>query len=112
MTCSVSRGAWGWRCWLAGSSPLQDIAGDDERPGDRPIQGDLPVSADIDQYRGRAHRLPGLSGRRPAQAASRRRKKLINSHPYHLDRVTRLADVCPLGVISMIWRQRAGRRPR
>jgi hypothetical protein len=34
--------------------PLQDVAGDDQRPGDRPFPGDLRVTADIDQRRARA----------------------------------------------------------
>jgi hypothetical protein len=40
--------------------PLQDVAGDHERPGDSPVPGNLQITADVDQYRARARRGQGL----------------------------------------------------
>jgi hypothetical protein len=41
-------------------------------PGDRPVPGHLAVRADIDQGRTGPHRLLGLGGGEPVQAAPRR----------------------------------------
>ena len=81
--------------------PLQEVAGDDERPGDSAIPGDLRIRADVDQCHAQAHGVQGLSGRQPVQATPRRCQKLIDGHPRHLARITPAAAAG--GRVPGIW---------